>query len=508
MTKIILKTIKEFNEWKALNKKNINFVPTMGNLHEGHIALIRKAQTSKQNLTLLSIFVNPLQFEDKDDLQNYPKTIEKDIEIGFSSNADAIFIPNINEMFPNNGFKIEYLKASKYLSNKLCGKYRKGHFDGVCTVINRFLNIIQPQRIFLGEKDWQQLLIIKKMIRDKNFNVEIKSIDTERDQDGVPFSSRNNLLSKDNKKKLHSFSRELLNAKTIFNKTKKIDLNKIRKKLQDSNIKIEYLEHVNAFNLQKLTPNSNITMLAGAIKCSNIRLIDHVFLMKRNPIIAIDGPAGSGKSTVTKLLSRKLDFIYLDTGAMYRALSWYILYKKINYGNIEELNSFLKNISIKFQSVSNSIQDVIINEHKVTEKIRSPEVSNIVSSIASIGEVREFLVKEQRLIGNRGGIIAEGRDIGSKVFPDAELKIFLTASIDERARRRKIELENSGYGNIDLKNLKDQILKRDFNDSTREISPLIKAEDSIEIVSDGFDENEIVDKIFGFYLEKIPKELN
>jgi len=230
--------------------------------------------------------------------------------------------------------------------------------------------------------------------------------------------------------------------------------------------------------------------------------------MKRDPIIAIDGPAGSGKSTVTKLIADKLNFIFLDTGAMYRALTWYLIKENINYESRKDLNAFLNNISIKFKSVGGSKQNIIINNHDVTEKIRTQEISSIVSSIASIKEVRQFLVKEQRKIGNEGGIVAEGRDIGTKVFPNAELKIFLTATIDERAKRRKNELEKMGYGTIDFEHLKNEIKQRDFDDSNRKISPLIKAEDAIEIISDGYSINQVVGKILEIYSETIPKELH
>jgi len=508
VTKTILKTIKELNEWRLINQRNINFVPTMGNLHPGHEKLIREAKKSKNNLVLLSIFINPLQFNDKKDLRNYPRTINKDIDLAFSAGANAIFIPCVDEIFPKNVKKIKYIKASENLSNTLCGIYREGHFDGVCTVVYRLINIVRPEVIFLGEKDWQQLLIIKEMVTKYNLRVAIKSIDTHRDLNGIPFSSRNNLLVKNDREKLKFFSKELFHAKKIFNQTKTISLGKIIKRLKGKDIRVEYLKHVNAFNLKKSTSEMNITMLAGAIICGDTRLIDHVFFMKRDPIIAIDGPAGSGKSTVTKLIAKRLNFIFLDTGAMYRALSWYLIKEKINYDNHKDLNSFLSNISIKFKSVEGSKQHVIINNHNVTEKIRSQEISSIVSSIASIKEVREFLVKEQRKIGDNGGIVAEGRDIGSKVFPDAELKIFLTATINERAKRRKNELEAMDHGIVDFEQLKNEIEKRDFDDTNRKISPLIKAEDAIEIISDGYTINQVVDKILEIYFETIPKELH
>ena len=134
----------------------------MGNLHNGHQKLISTAKSSNCNTNLLSIFVNPLQFDSKEDIKSYPKTVDKDIEIAFSNGADAIFIPNVTDMYPKKNKSISYLKASKELSSALCGLTRVGHFDGVCTVVYRLLKLIQPKNLFLGEKDWQQLLIIKK----------------------------------------------------------------------------------------------------------------------------------------------------------------------------------------------------------------------------------------------------------------------------------------------------------------------------------------------------------
>ena len=504
MQQTILKTINDINQWKNNLKVNINFVPTMGNLHKGHLELIHESKKDGSNETLVSIFINPLQFNDKRDFKNYPKTIEKDIRLAFSSGANAIFLPSEKEIL--NVKSLIYQKACKKLSSNLCGKSREGHFDGVCTIVLRMLKIINPQKMFLGEKDWQQLIILKDMIKKLNLKVEIKSINTQRDADGVPFSSRNNLLTTSERKDLQFFSEELKKAKNNFLVNKDINLEEIKNSFKKKNLKVEYLQHLSAFSLNESIDKENITILAGAILCGSTRLIDHVFLMKRKPIIAIDGPAGSGKSTVTKLIAKKLDFIYLDTGAMYRALSWFLIDQKTSYENDYILEECLKKLNIVFKTNLNSDQDIFINDICVTNKIRSQKISSIVSSIASIGKVREFLVKEQRKIGDKGGIVAEGRDIGTTVFPKAEIKIYLNASIDERAKRRKIELEIQGQ-DINYNKLKDQIKQRDLDDSTRNISPLVKAEDAIEIITDNYTAEQIANKIIQIFYEKLPKEI-
>ena len=504
MQQTILKTINDINKWKNNLEDNINFVPTMGNLHKGHLELIHQSNKDGSNETLVSIFINPLQFNDKRDFKNYPKTIEKDIRLAFSSGANAIFVPSEKEIL--NIKNLIYQKACKKLSSNLCGKSREGHFDGVCTIVLRMLKIINPQKMFLGEKDWQQVIILKNMIKKLNLKVEIKSINTQRDADGVPFSSRNNLLTTSERKDLQFFSKELKKAKKNFLLNKVINLEEINNSFKKKNLKVEYLQHLSAFSLNESIDKENITILAGAILCGSTRLIDHVFLMKRKPIIAIDGPAGSGKSTVTKLIAKKLDFIYLDTGAMYRALSWFLIDQKTSYENDYILEECLKKLNIVFKTNLNSDQDIFINDICVTNKIRSQKISSIVSSIASIGKVREFLVKEQRKIGDKGGIVAEGRDIGTTVFPKAEIKIYLNASIDERAKRRKIELEIQGQ-DINFDKLKDQIKQRDLDDSTRNISPLVKAEDAIEIITDNYTAEQIANKIIQIFYEKLPKEI-
>ena len=507
MNKKIIKRTKELQAWRQQLKNNINFIPTMGSLHDGHIKLISTAKNENCNINLVSIFINPLQFENKKDLENYPISIKNDIEMAFSNGADAVFVPSEVDIYPKNDKNIIFLKAPKELSSALCGLKREGHFDGVCTVMYRLLNLVKPKNLYLGEKDWQQLLILRNLIEVYKLNTKIQSIPTQRDFDGIPLSSRNKRLSMSERKFIKIFSDELFRARKSFKLEKKINLSKITKRLETKKISIDYLEHLNPYNLKEARSTDNISILAGAIRCGEIRLIDHVFLMKRKPIIAIDGPAGSGKSTVTKLIADKLNLLFLDTGAMYRALSWLLIKEKIDYENSNKLNDLLSNVSILFKSNANSKQDVFINDYCVTNEIRSQEISSIVSKISSIKEIRKFLVKEQRKIGELGGLAAEGRDIGTTVFPDAEVKIFLTASIKERANRRKSEFERKYNKVIDFEELKEMIEKRDFEDSNRDISPLLKANDAIEIITDGYSIDDVVKKIIEIYNKKIPKEV-
>jgi len=204
----IFHTNAELKDWLSEQNSTIILIPTMGGLHPGHQYLIEKAKerkTTKSQIILISIFVNPLQFDNKLDLENYPKTIDNDIKISFANGADAIFIPSNEDIYPPNNKNIKFLKAPIELSSALCGLNRIGHFDGVCTVVYRLLNLIKPKNLYLGEKDWQQLLILKNLILTKKLNVAIKSIPTERDFDGIPLSSRNVNLSKNERKLIKFF---------------------------------------------------------------------------------------------------------------------------------------------------------------------------------------------------------------------------------------------------------------------------------------------------------------
>lgn len=197
-----------------------------------------------------------------------------------------------------------------------------------------------------------------------------------------------------------------------------------------------------------------------------------------NIIIAIDGPAASGKSTIAKLLAEKLGFVYLDTGAMYRAIT----YLAIKSGVVDDIKSIIeisKSIDIKLK-FENGITRVFVNDAEVTDFIRTPEVNSKVSDVSRIPEVRHQMVKIQKKMGRNSSVVAEGRDITTVVFPDADIKIFMIADVDVRAQRRYKELIEQNI-KISLEEVKQNLIQRDLIDSGREVSPLKKAEDAIEL---------------------------
>jgi len=209
--------------------------------------------------------------------------------------------------------------------------------------------------------------------------------------------------------------------------------------------------------------------------------------------IAIDGPAAAGKSTVAKIVAKDLSYIYIDTGAMYRALTYIALKQNLDIENEEKLANMLSFINIILKPVQEG-QLVFVNNEDVTDVIRSNEVTRNVSIVAKHPKVREEMVRRQRKMANGGGVVMDGRDIGTHVLPNAELKIFLKASVEERAKRRFEENLKKGFES-DLEKLKEEIRKRDKLDSEREVAPLKKADDAVEIDTTSLTIDEVVEKI-------------
>lgn len=225
--------------------------------------------------------------------------------------------------------------------------------------------------------------------------------------------------------------------------------------------------------------------------------------MEKTIKIAIDGPASAGKSTVAKKVAKELDYIYCDTGAMYRALTYQALKKNIKITDEKQLVQLLKEMIISFKPNKDN-QKVFVNGQEVTEAIRLPDVTNAVSAVSAHGEVRKELVKRQQEIAAHGGVVMDGRDIGTAVLPTAEVKIFLVASVDERAQRRYKENQSKGIP-TSLEVLKQEIADRDYKDSHREVSPLIQAEDAIRLDTTSLSVEQVVEEIRAIIHTKLAK---
>lgn len=218
-------------------------------------------------------------------------------------------------------------------------------------------------------------------------------------------------------------------------------------------------------------------------------------------IIAIDGVSSSGKSTIASSLAKILGYIYIDTGAMYRALTYKFLKNKTDLNDPQQIADILKNTSMKFKLIDGK-NTLFLDDKPVGEEIRSLEVSDKVSDVAKIPAIREYLVKIQRQTGKNGGVVMDGRDIGTVVFPDADIKFFITADLEERAKRRHKELESKTGKKHDFNEIKTNLEKRDRIDSNRKHSPLKKSSDAIVVNTSKMDKDQQLQYILSF----IPKE--
>lgn len=221
----------------------------------------------------------------------------------------------------------------------------------------------------------------------------------------------------------------------------------------------------------------------------------------RKPIVAIDGPAGAGKSTVAKAVASKLGYTYIDTGAMYRAVAVKSIEANIPLGDEASIVELSDKLEIRFEQID-GMQHIFAEGDDVTTKIRTPEATRLSSPVSAIAGVRTRLVNIQRQMGNIGGVVMEGRDIGTNVFPDAEVKIFLTASPEERAKRRCKDLAAAGI-DADQSVVAEEIRERDERDSTRDLNPLTQAIDAILVDTDGMSIDEVVQKIVDIHDRRI-----
>lgn len=283
---MLLHTIAEVREQIKQWKKEgltVGLVPTMGALHNGHKSLIEKS-VAKCDKTVVSVFVNPIQFCPGEDLDKYPRTLAEDEKLCADDGVDIVFAPNPKEMYGeghilSNDF-LTYVVPPYFYTDKLCGKSRVGHFDGVCTVVNKLFNIVQPDFAFFGKKDMQQLIILKKMVKDLNIPVEIIPCPIVREESGLALSSRNKYLSENGKIEALVLNRVLKNIKICYTKGIKDvkALGETAYSFLNENHSLEYLDFRDKDTLEEKTTADDNTVVFIALRVENVRLIDNIEL--------------------------------------------------------------------------------------------------------------------------------------------------------------------------------------------------------------------------------------
>jgi pantoate--beta-alanine ligase len=269
---------KYLAQQKRQNRK-IGYVPTMGALHAGHVSLI-KAAKNKSDITVCSIFINPTQFNDPKDFQKYPVTIANDILLLEHSGCDVLFLPPVSEIYPNGTATAKY--EIRELENLLEGKYRPGHFQGVCQVVHRLLEVVKPEYLFLGQKDYQQCLVIKRLINQLNLGVESVIVPTYREPSGLAMSSRNLRLNPEEKEKAAAIFSALSYIREHYNSTSTSELENYASNylLKNGFTKVDYVSIADAKTLQPSTTFNNDQQALALIAAfmGDVRLIDNLML--------------------------------------------------------------------------------------------------------------------------------------------------------------------------------------------------------------------------------------
>lgn len=276
---ITLYTINDLQNAVSISKnerKTIGFVPTMGALHEGHISLVKKCR-EQNDVCIVSIFVNPTQFNNQTDLEKYPRTIDEDIKLLNYAGVDIVFVPSVQEIYPEpDNRQFDFGQLDKVME----GKFRPGHFNGVAQVVSRLFDIVKPDKAYFGEKDFQQLAIVRQMVRQLNIPVEIVPMPIRREDSGLAMSSRNQRLTEDQKKDAVNIYRVLSESKTLYNNKTVEELrfwvieniNKI------ASLEVEYFEIVDGNTLQQISDWKDTQYAVGCITvfCGEVRLIDNI----------------------------------------------------------------------------------------------------------------------------------------------------------------------------------------------------------------------------------------
>jgi pantoate--beta-alanine ligase len=280
----IIHHISEMQQWSDKQRfagKRVAFVPTMGFLHEGHLSLVREGK-QKGDVVVVSIFINPLQFNQQEDLTKYPRDLESDQKLLQELSVDALFYPEAAEMYPEGS---QTAVTVEKVSEPLCGRFRPGHFRGVATVVAKLFNIVKPHVALFGEKDFQQYVVIKRMVKDLNFDLEVIGISTVREVDGLAMSSRNARLSPEERAQSLSLSRALNEAKGMVQKGEyqpAAILQKVEEIItREKSAHLEYASLCHPETLEEVAELSGPTLLALAVWVGEVRLIDNTILVPR-----------------------------------------------------------------------------------------------------------------------------------------------------------------------------------------------------------------------------------
>lgn len=274
---IVVETIKSLKqELEKYNSKNVGFVPTMGALHDGHISLVKRS-VEENDVTVVSVFVNPTQFNDKADLERYPRTEEADKKLLEAAGCDIVFMPQVEEMYPEEDTRVFNFGS---IETVMEGKYRPGHFNGVAQIVSKLFYAVEPTRSYFGEKDFQQVAIIRDMVKQLNIPVEIIACPIIREESGLARSSRNELLSAEERKKAALISQVL--SKSV-NFAKEMSVEEVKNWVNDQfksddTFKMDYYDIVDGNNLQSVSSWDESDYIVGciAIYCGKIRLIDNI----------------------------------------------------------------------------------------------------------------------------------------------------------------------------------------------------------------------------------------
>ncbi|HOQ00437.1 MAG TPA: pantoate--beta-alanine ligase [Acetivibrio clariflavus] len=279
-----MRLINKISDLKVIIKSNksmgktIGFVPTMGYLHEGHLSLAKRS-VQENDFTVMSIFVNPTQFGPNEDFERYPRDLERDLALAESVGVDIVFAPSVEEMYPE-GYKT-YVNVED-ITGVLCGRSRPGHFRGVTTVVNKLFNIVEPDKAYFGQKDAQQVVVVKKMVKDLNMNLEVIACPIVREPDGLAMSSRNTYLSSEERKAALILSKSLFEAEELIKQGERSG-KKIAEYIEgriktEKLAEIDYVEVVSADSLEKLEELKGSVLIALAVKFGKTRLIDNIIV--------------------------------------------------------------------------------------------------------------------------------------------------------------------------------------------------------------------------------------